>query len=311
MPSGTKQWKEEEWQCHVNSILAIHHTLDGHTYQTIADKVQGDGGLEGFSSDGHAYQCYCDQDSVSTGDRSRKQKEKITADLAKLETYKQFWQDTLQGVKLKRWVLVVPNYEDKSVLTHARKQATELKKKKLPFLDRSFQACVCTDREGFPIAHRMAVESGATVLYANSGDIDGAEVSALVRKKPTFVEHMDRKLKQVLAADATVSAEAYRNDLLVYYLKGSNVLKNIERDAPAVHERLLTFIGEQTDSIELESPIAPGAPSSRLMQTRRELKESLGRVAPSVDLVSINTLSWSTVVGWLGDCPLEFREPMP
>jgi hypothetical protein len=311
MATGLKEWKEKEWETHINAIVTVHHQINGQTYHLIADKVQGDGGLEGFSSDGHAYQCYCDQDSVSTADRAKKQKAKITADLAKLETYKDFWEQTLQGVKLKLWVLVVPSYEDKDVLTHARKVAAALKKKKLRFLHSSFQACVCTDKEGFPIAYRRAVESGATLLCVSPGVVDGAAVSALVTHKPEFVENMDRKLKQALPPNATVSSEHYRNDLLTYYLKGSNILQGIERDVPAVHERLLTFIAEQTESIRLESQIDPTAAGPRLMETRRELKSSLAKLALSIDAIAINTLAWSTVVGWLGDCPLEFPEPIP
>ena len=85
MSDGSHVWKEKEWQDHVNRILVVHYHGTEHTYQMVPDKVQGDGGLEGFATDGHVYQCYCDQDSVSTADRTRKQKRKITQDLAKLE----------------------------------------------------------------------------------------------------------------------------------------------------------------------------------------------------------------------------------
>src|SRR4051794_35491340 len=100
MSSDIPQWNGKTWQVHVNAILTIHHQLNVCTYHSVADKVGGDGGLEGFSSDGHAYQCYCDEASVDTADRANKQKRKVTTDIKKLETYKDFWEEMLQGVRL-------------------------------------------------------------------------------------------------------------------------------------------------------------------------------------------------------------------
>src|SRR6266436_1626045 len=107
MANGSSGWNEKEWQNHVNKILMVHYHGTGHTYQIIPDKVQGDGGLEGFATNGHVYQCYCDQDSVNTADRARKQKRKITQDLGKLEKYRAYWVTIFQGIKVTRWVLVV------------------------------------------------------------------------------------------------------------------------------------------------------------------------------------------------------------
>lgn len=311
MPSEFKEWKEKEWQTHINAILTVHHHCDGQTYHSVADKVQGDGGLEGFSSNGHGYQCYCDQGSVSTADRTRKQKEKITEDLKKLETNQAFWEAMFQGIKLKRWVLVVPVYEDKAVLKHARERAAELKKKKLPFLHSAFQADVCTDKDGFPIAYQKVVEGGATRINVSPGSVDVTTVQAFVQQEPVFVQNMDRKTKLAAAKNPAASPVNLRNQLLSYYLKGSNILKSLEQDVPAVHEKIVTFTSEQTDSISIESQVLGDEAGPRLTATRKELSKSLASIATSLDETTINILAWCTVAGWLGECPLDFSEPMP
>lgn len=47
----------------------------------------GDYGIEGFSTDGIAYQCYADQDSLGLRARTDKQKKKLYDDTVKLKTH--------------------------------------------------------------------------------------------------------------------------------------------------------------------------------------------------------------------------------
>ncbi len=120
MPPDGERFDGNSWQKYVDSLLNIHYSLLGGVYQCVPAKGGGDAGLEGFSNSGHGYQCYSDEGTLTHKDRTKKQKDKITRDLKKLQTNKKFWQDTLQGVKLCRWSLIVPSLDDKDVITHAQ-----------------------------------------------------------------------------------------------------------------------------------------------------------------------------------------------
>ncbi|WP_145724546.1 MULTISPECIES: hypothetical protein [unclassified Nocardioides] len=50
-------------------------------------QMGGDYGIEGFSTDGIAYQCYADQDSLGLRARTDKQKKKLYDDTVKLKTH--------------------------------------------------------------------------------------------------------------------------------------------------------------------------------------------------------------------------------
>lgn len=312
MADEWKVWGEKEWQDHINKILVVHYHATEHTYQLIPDKVQGDGGLEGFASNGHVYQCYCDQNSVSTADRTRKQKKKITEDLGKLNKYRAYWSTIFKDIEITRWVLVVPAHEDKGVLNHAVKRAKALLTKGLPFIAPSFMPIVCTDCDGFPEAYQRVVGCGASRVNIPAGVVDPADVTTFASQTPTFIQNLDVKLNKVLPdrdGQSNASGRAsLQRDLLTWYLKGTTILKKIEQKAPVIYERILKFTQEQAESISTESKFDDSAPRPRLKDTRRDLEKSLGQVAIGLDDETLMSLSWGTVAAWLGNCPLDFPE---
>lgn len=312
MADEAHAWNEKEWQDHVNRILIVHYHSTEHTYQVIPDKVQGDGGLEGFATNGHVYQCYCDQDTVNTGDRTRKQKKKITADLGKLDKYKTYWSIIFKDLKITRWVLVVPNHEDKAVIKHAIKRAAVLAAKGLPFIDPAFIPIICTDCDGFPEAYQKVIGCGASRVNVSGGEVDQSAVAIFASQTPTFVRNLDVKLNKVLPDRPGLSNDpgraALQKDLLTWYLKGSTILKKIEQKAPVIYERILKFTQEQAASISTESKFDDSAARPRLKDARRDLEKSLGQIAMGLDDETLTCISWGTVASWLGNCPLDFPE---
>jgi hypothetical protein len=302
------QWSGKTWQSHVNAILTIHHHLNGCTYHSVADKVDGDGGLEGFSSDGHAYQCYCDEASVDTADRATKQKRKVTADLKKLETYKDFWEEMLQGVRLVSWTLVVPYNEDKDVLKHTRRKATETRKKNLSFIDVSFHGAVCTDLTGFPLAYQRFLECGIAKIHIPPGEVMPEQIEKLSATRPDFVRNIDTKVAKLLPNNSELNVLQFRKDLLNRYLRGSNILKRLEQNAPALYERIVTVVHEKSLSISLESKFDSTIAGVRLKDTRVDLESSVRSIAGILTDATVTALSWSTVTELLGECFLDFPD---
>ena len=61
-------------------------------------EMGGDRGLEGFSTDGIAYQCYADKDSLNLRARTDKQRAKLNRDTLKLKNNKDDLLELLDGV---------------------------------------------------------------------------------------------------------------------------------------------------------------------------------------------------------------------
>lgn len=68
----------------------------------------GDHGIEGFSTDGIAYQYYADRDSLTLRNRTDKQKKKLYEDTVKLKEHKDKLAKVLGDVVLGHYFLCVP-----------------------------------------------------------------------------------------------------------------------------------------------------------------------------------------------------------
>src|SRR5262245_25188814 len=104
--SGFESLTGDEWQDLCLRVLHEHHGA-GELIE-VPDDDRGDGGLEAFSLDGCAYQCYApENEPLSAKLRYEKQRDKMTKDVgkfignaAKIEAL------VPEGVKIRRWILL-------------------------------------------------------------------------------------------------------------------------------------------------------------------------------------------------------------
>lgn len=298
------QWGEKEWEKFANDLLCTHHSLLGGSYQPIPDS-QGDKGLEGIADSGDAYQCYADQDSKTHKERVKKQKNKITKDLEKLNANKDWWRDFCGTTKVIRWTLLVPYVADKTVIAHGRKKGRELLAKKLPFIDAKFEVFVkCADH--FPRALLVAREP--RLPKASSPPITPTEIATFKSNQPVFVKHIDEKLKKVLDNESDTTREGYRDTLLRRHLDASNVFDELQKMFPSEWEELVELITRKGESIETENLLATGPAKQRLTEVQKEFKRSLEVAHKFLTEGDRERVSWGTVSKWLGECTLNFPD---
>ncbi|MBT9395062.1 hypothetical protein KLP40_17985 [Hymenobacter sp. NST-14] len=131
--------KGVEWQDYIEDLLHIKYSTD---YQKVPDKTHGDHGIEGFSTDGKAYQCY----SADGNDNLyEKQRDKITQDIKKLIENQKELQKVFGNTIIHYWVLVVPYFNDKGLIKHATKKAQEIRQLSLKFIADDFKIIIATD----------------------------------------------------------------------------------------------------------------------------------------------------------------------
>lgn len=276
--------------------------MRGETYQPIPAKVEGDGGLEGISTDGEGYQCYADQDSVSTADRVGKQKKKIRDDLKKLITRKEFWTTIFTTTTLKKWFLVTPDVPDKELIAYARKWAKKVRDAGLPFVDPAFEAFVVTDDQ-FQRAKDERAKHAATPLDVKPDEVSPSDLSGV---KSDFVANTERKLRQVLPESMHAAIPQRRDEYLKWYLEHENVLAKLFDQNPELFERLKNFCSQQQENVKFESSLDDSQPSIRLRAVRRALATDLDRDFKTLGQATLSVVARGSVASWLGNCPLEF-----
>lgn len=300
----------QEWQHYVNRLLATHFNQQGHTYVAIPDKVAGDGGLEGFSTTGEAFQAYADEDSVSTADRAKKQKRKITSDLKKLTDPKRhgLWASLLQSVRISRWHLVVPSLEDKSVLAHARAKGEDIRKANLPFLSEDFQATVVTADATFPVAAKTLLQAGCSFIpegYARSSEEDLKAFAIAQREQIATLNNKLRKVSTLQDDERRLTA---RDTLLKRYLDSENLLARLRTAAPMLWEQILIQREEHARNLEAESIFDGSAPNQRVAIARDRFRGAITTLTHAAVSTAAETIAAGAIGLWLLECPLDFPE---
>src|SRR5450759_4655553 len=112
-------WDGNEWEAHCRNLLSIKFGAD---IQFVPARVGGDGGLDAFRlDDGIIYQCYAAQDVFTNQALTVAPKRKISDDTGTLcEKIEQTQEILGEAYRVRRWVLLTPEFDDKEVLRHAR-----------------------------------------------------------------------------------------------------------------------------------------------------------------------------------------------
>jgi hypothetical protein len=101
-----------------------------------------------------AYQCYAVQEPCEVADRAQKQKAKITTDLKKF-CVRQELAALFAGIKLKRWILVVPIHDSAQVNLHLSTKTAQVRTAGLPYVADDFEVLI-HDLECFDADSRQA-----------------------------------------------------------------------------------------------------------------------------------------------------------
>jgi hypothetical protein len=291
------------WQKRINRLCHIQCGLRGEAYQPIPDTVEGDGGLEGITSDGEGFQCYADQATMNVAERVRKQKKKIADDLRKLKKNSDFWKDVLGTTSLRRWYLVTPEVPDKAVLVHARLHAKKLRDEKLPFIDSSFEAFVVTD-QFFQQAIEWSERMGLTVIDYTADQPSATDYATIESK---FIANTERKLRKVRPNDDQYIKEQ-RDRYLRWHLECQNILGKLLTEKPDLWERVEAFCTQEEETVKFESSLDPARPNQRLVNVRQALSQALERDFGMLGKTTIGAIALGMIAGWLGICSLDFLD---
>jgi hypothetical protein len=132
-----RDWPGDAWQAYCVSLVQLRH--GAANVQRVPDHVQGDAGIEFFTTDGCAYQCYALEETSDTKKAASAMKQKAARDLPKLNANAATLTGLLQATILHRWILLTPFLDDKQVVSFVRGRGSSLRSAQ-PFLAPDFEA---------------------------------------------------------------------------------------------------------------------------------------------------------------------------
>jgi hypothetical protein len=228
MPGDVTPWDPNDWEQHIQQVLKLRYAQPVGSYQHIPADIKGDCGLEGFAIDGTAYQCYACQNWTDFSVLLDHQKNKMTVDIGKLLKNEAELLTILGDIRIGIWNFVLPFWNDKELLKHARKKQMEVRDKQPKHVKTDFRITIITGEE-FLIEKQMlakqdlykfdvkelpdTVATAATWMDANKGL---ELVTNLTRKASVIAKGKTAKMRQNLL-----------NQMVKDYTAGSVVLSKL------------------------------------------------------------------------------------
>ena len=297
-------WSGDDWELHVHGLLKDRH---GSTnVMKVPGRHSGDWGLDYYClSDGVVYQCYAALEPLEVSLRADKQKVKITKDLKKFSTNQKDLSKLFSGIKIRRWILVVPIHDSKLVNLHAVKKAAEISKLNLPYVADGFEVLIhdLSDFDAESVAIR-ALTKKAIVLPKSV--LSDEEIEKWTFSSNDLVQNLQRKLQKRISAGAEISKEELSSQLISEFLYRENTLDNLRKNSPDLFEKIDEVISSHSRALALSGHSPDGTAHSILSSALKNLTNDIRANIPNFSSQDAEKLAYGSIADWLLRCPLDF-----
>lgn len=299
----SKIWTPKEWEEHANNLLRIRFRHLKDDYIPIPDQDRGDGGIEGFSLDGYAYQMYCPQDVTTISSLYEKQRIKMTDDINKFIFNKSKMKGFFGDLKIKRWVLVVPEHKTKDIVTHATKKTAEVKAANLDYVDTANFRVLVWDLDEFKAEEAELLAAGMAVLRLEPINVLASQIEDYQSETPEFSENMTRKLKKLSNSPGAVKKG--QETLTKTAIISQNMMSELKQEYGEYYEQISTTAIKRAEQLDIEALDAEPE-TQKISYQINTLKEQL-RKNCKLHTDNLDTISQGIVADWLMNCTLDFE----
>ncbi|WP_151831424.1 hypothetical protein [Acinetobacter junii] len=267
----------------------------------------GDFGLEGYTTTGKAFQCYCPSTHYEKNELFTKQRDKITKDLSKLKDYEKQLKERLGDTKLSAWIFVTPEIDKNELLKHARKKEEEVKKWGLSIINDDFKVLLY-DADDFAIEIREYQQVMGEPIFFN----DISPLSPVEDKKETYEKNIDRKnrirLNNIDDQDIFNKRLSRLNTITTQsFLTCDPYLKKIENTSPNLYMKILRLVGEFEHTVIEQSTTWYGTAEGLIEKLKSLLVERIIKdLHPSFDSTTADEIARRMIARWIAICELDY-----
>ncbi|MCQ1996489.1 hypothetical protein [Arthrobacter sp. zg-Y1171] len=297
LPSG------DDFEAFVWSLLQRRYPPEKLRY--FPAEMGGDKGLEGFSTDGIAYQCYADKDSLDLRARTQKQRAKLNRDTLKLQKNKDDLPQLLDGLIIQNYFLIVPQYHSTELVAYANKRAATVRSWGLSFISTDFSITLKTPQD-YQGEYQAALSDAAVQVRLPEPVVSDGAVSGFAGTQPMLTTTLLRKLQDLKNHHPAADIQTMRKSLTKWFLAKEEMMENL-RDFPQTREAIEAQRRLQQEALEFENGFAVTQPHDRVLKVVDDYANQLESVVAGLRKGDAQRLSRGQAGEWLMRCPLEFQ----
>jgi hypothetical protein len=304
VPQTILDWGGDDWEENCLNLLRMRYRQPGQ-FERVPSGHGGDLGIEGFSHDGCAYQCYAPQGPLPTAARYERQRDKLTEDVGKLVTNQAELVALLGSVVIRIWAFMTPIHDSRQLNRHAKTKAAEIRKKCLPHCAADFDIVIQTEAD-YAVERRELLEMGLHKLRLTPVALPDGAVQTYVTSNPELIATIDDKLSRLPALGADERMKL-RMRMLRQKLTADNKLVEIRGHNAVAWERIQELRAEREGVLEIECMLSTADPRTLLRQTANGYRDTLKENLKFLSETDASDLAWGTTTDWLAECPLDFQ----
>lgn len=291
----------KSWEKYFKDILRKHYGTSN--IKDIPDSYGGDFGIECYSFNGHAFQCYLPEQYSDKKKLTKAQQNKIRNDINKL-TVKNIKSFTIlfEGMKISRWILATSEYLDSEMALYTSAKSSKVRKLCLPYISDDFQIIVQTDKD-----YKSEVKALQHDIYQLSLDfshVDADKADDWINQNLAFLEKMDLKLPKVTTQERIDKNKSF---LVQKYLGFQNLLDHLRTEWPDIHVKINLLINHRTSYLESRFLTDSAKQPQEVIRSELEkLKVDIVKEIPTLKNSDLELIIWGVIADWLIRCPLDF-----
>lgn len=293
-----------EWEYWANKLLTCHY---GPTdYQKVPANDKGDAGIEGFSvTAGHAFQAYGCEEPLLTRKRFDAQRKKMTQDISKFIKNEAVLVKIFGTVQIRRWILFVPYYDSKDIVSHASTKTAEVLAANLPYVTPDFRVMVCQE-DDYSIERDQLLNANVSALQIDVDKSTIDQITSWTSSNSGLFAILEEKIGRLPAIQTAVHRRSFCEQVLKWYLEGQALLDAL-RIYPEVYEKVLRAKNHRENYLAM-AMIGNGSTNECFNAIIEALKETLKTEVRELHSYNAETLAHEAVADWLLRCPLNFPE---
>jgi len=305
----------DEWEDFCQSCLKIKH--QHQNFKPVPADSGGDYGLDGFNTDGDAYQCYCPEKEYTDADLYKHQRKKVTDDIQKLYDYRDKIKKILNGVKIKRWYFTTPVWKSKDLILHCNTKENLVKSWGLDFIDDNFQIGI-KDYQYFLPEIPHVIDSGKIVNPMNYQELDFQSTEPSTQtieefkatyENNTFVENGLRKNAKLYpnnGEDYTGKVIQLTDSQIEFNIIGEGILKQWSNSFDKQYEKFIRVKNTLGKRIKAESLIPVRDNNEKLKEIKDTVRTMINKEFHYLSESNKEELSSYLVSYWILECSLDF-----
>lgn len=298
-------WDGHEWQDYCTQLLYLHH---GGQYQPIPDKDRGDGGLEGYSTDGRgcAYQCHAPNSTYGIAERREKQLTKIKGTVTKLINNRDLLAALVGAHTVREVRCLFPVCESRELVEVVRGQERRLRdavaQHGITWLAADVIVSAHQGEELLSVEAAQLARTGAAHARLPAVTVEEDAVDEHLKTAALALTGANSKLVGRFGLDA---APQLMRTVLKDHLAGKQLAAHLSSTNPQIHEEYQRLVADRRDRIFRES-LEGGTQTRTLTQISDELADAIVGSVPGVHKDDAHKLAQGATADWLIECPLAF-----